>query len=1134
MNSKRRTCPPAVRASLTILYGFLTRFVPPYALLSVAVVFSAAHRASAQSGAEDFEFFEKKIRPVLAEHCYACHSADTVMSELRLDSKEDLRKGGTRGSAVAPGDPGQSLLLKAVSYADLNLRMPPTGRLSDEQIADFAAWIEAGAPDPRTAAPVESPLKTEDIDLGQGRRFWSFQPLQRTPLPEVNDKDWPAAAVDRFILSRLEQEGLGPAPPADKRTLLRRVTFDLIGLPPTRGEIAAFLADESPKAFETVVDRLLDSPHYGERWGRHWLDLVRFAETNGHEFDNDKLDAWRYRDYVIRALNDDIPYSQFVREHIAGDLLPNPRVHTDGGHYESPVATNVYWFGEVLNGATDSAKSRADQVDNQIDVLSKAFLGLTVACARCHDHKFDPIPTADYYSLAGIMHSTKMMEAVVDSEDRAREIRSLAEKIAAVNRDVASLLAGGRRQLAGQLDQYLLAAAELMTAEDAEVSGYDEHLARAQKLDGEMLRAWTNYLSRAREEPDHVFYPFAKMAESCSTAQTDSFASSLQRVREELRQLTDTGIRQAAEERRDAVYEDFDKPNHEGWIVSGQAFTEDSRTAVAPNQPLRGYRAETMANSFGSGSDRFVGSLTSRKFRTSKRYIHVRFAGSRGNLVRTRLSKTRLTLVVDGYKSSHFVPEGKHDFVWKTNRLVTQYNRMAYFELVDRDREGHIVVDKIVFSDSREPPQSPAPVNRQVLALLDDNSVTSLETLARGYRRLFAEAVQDPRPAGATRALLASLLPTPNREGAARLLQSDVKRRWSGLVRSRAEIETVLPTSTFGMTSRDENPHDVAVHLRGSHKNLGETVPRRFLRVLSNGSRTPIDNGSGRLQLAERMTTDAAPLVARVMVNRIWKHHFGQGLVRSTDNFGETGERPSHPELLDYLAGEFQSSGWSVKAMHRAMLLSSTYAMSNQALQEARRLDPSNKLVHHIPARRLEAEAIRDAILAVSGKLDRALFGPSITPYISPYQDGRGKPPFPGPLDGRGRRSVYVEVRRNFLTPLLLAFDYPLPISTRGRRTVSTVPSQALMMMNNQFVAQQAEAWARQEIEREADRRARVENMFLSAYGRPVRPDELDEVEVFLSRQSSRYAASRNPDDIRVWTDLAHVLFSSTEFIFIR
>ena len=435
--------------------------------LATALLFPYSHVEVAGNPQQE-EFFEKKIRPVLVEKCYLCHSASSKppMGGLRLDARDSLLKGGDRGPAIVPGDPEKSLLIQAISYRHLDLKMPPNGKLPDEQIADLIDWIKMGAPDPRTAAAVPATeAERKGIDLEEGRKFWAFKPIQNPPLPTVKQSDWPSSPIDRFILAKLEEKGLKPAPPADKRTWIRRVTFDLIGLPPAPEEIDTFLSDDSAGAYEKVVDRLLASPHYGERWGRHWLDLMRFAETNGHEFDNDKLDAWRYRDYVIRAFNDDVPYDQFVREHIAGDLIAEKRISSDGSYWESPLGTNFYWFGEVLNSATDSVKSRADQVDNQIDVLSKAFLGLTVACARCHDHKFDPIPTSDYYALAGMMHSTDVTEAVVDAPARSRQIASLRRKISDANDQIREMIRPAQARLAERMKDYLVAAAEVLTSE---------------------------------------------------------------------------------------------------------------------------------------------------------------------------------------------------------------------------------------------------------------------------------------------------------------------------------------------------------------------------------------------------------------------------------------------------------------------------------------------------------------------------------------------------------------------------------------------------------------------------------------------------------------------------------------------
>jgi len=841
------------------------------------------------------EFFEKKIRPVLAEKCYGCHSAKlkAPMGGLRQASRDALLKRGDSGPAIVAGDPAHSRLISALSYKE-DLRMPPTGKLSDEQQADFSAWVGMGAPDPRTNPTVIAEKKP--YDFSAGRKFWAFQRLK-----PVGGK-----TIDAFILEKLAAQGLRPSSPAERRVLLRRVTYDLTGLPPTPEEITDFLSDKSPNAYAKVVDRLLASPQYGERWGRHWLDLVRYAETNGHEYDDDKLDAWRYRDYVIRAFNQDLPYDQLIREHIAGDLLPNKRLSADGSALESPLGTSFYWFGEVLNSATDSVKSRADEVDNQIDILGKTFQGLTIACARCHDHKFDPIPTADYYALAGVMHSTDVRESTIDSPARVAQIEALRQQI----------------------------------------------------------------------------------APAPSPAVTPS-------------QFAD-------------------------WRVSGAAFH---------NAPRQG-----IANSFESGSDRFVGTLTSQKFRMPKLWVHVRIGGTKSDAKLKENGPLRFTLVADGYKAMHLASDGDDTPHWKSMRMTLAINRRCYFEIVDRSPEGHIIVDKIVFSDSKEPPTDEA-----------------------------APVVLPPQ----------------------------------------SEVE--IPPSAFATVASDWEAHNVSIHIRGNHKNLGDEVPRRFLQIISGENQKPITSGSGRTEIAAAIANPDNPLTARVMVNRIWQHHFGYGIVRSVDNFGKMGERPTHPELLDFLAAEFIKSGWSMKAMHRMMLLSAAYQMSSKADPVAAKIDPENKLLHHMPVRRLEAEAIRDAILAVSGKLDSTMYGPSVRPYISKYQDGRGKP-VSGPLDGNGRRSIYIQVRRNFLTPMFLAFDYPLPISTIGARGTSTVPSQALIMMNNEFVIEQASRWA--------ERNGGLNRMYEQAFGRLPDAKERAEITDFLKDHS--------------WTDLAHVLLNSPEFLYLQ
>ena len=851
------------------------------------------------------EFFEKKIRPVLAAKCYSCHSAAVKepMGGLRLDSRAGL---------------GNKKLLEAIGYQNAALKMPPSGKLADDVLADFRRWVEMGSPAPSERAAT----------AGQ-ESFWAFQPVRKIEPPAVRDASWPRLPVDRFLLARLEEKNLRPAAETSKRIWLRRVTFDLVGLPPARDEMDAFLKDESPGAQEAVVDRLLGSPHYGERWARHWLDLVRFAETNGHEFDNAKQDAWQYRDYVIRAFNQDLPYDTFVKEQVAGDLLPQLRLAADKSFFESPIGPSILWFGEVLNSATDSAKSRADQVDNQIDVISKTFLGLTVACARCHDHKFDPIPTADYYALGGIMHSTAMRETVIDSPFQRAAIANIT----------------------GLLDPV-----------------------RVRRIDHFQPRPG------------------------------------------------------------DDVFEDFTGADFGKWTAAGQAFR---------NAPSQG-----VVNSGLNGALSSVGSLTSPGFKMPKLWVHVRMRGS--TLEGPDKNDVRVTVVADQHKSIHFYPAGKQGWEWRSGRMTKEIGRDCFIEIVDRARDGYLAVDKILISDNEQPPPD--------------------------------DFVEEPWPIHPVR----------------------------------------LPESRWAMAAHDENARNAKVHLRGDHKNLGAGVPRGVLGLLGD-SKPPVGEGaSGRLELAQWIANPTNPLTARVMVNRIWKHHFGHGLVRTPDNFGQTGERPSHPELLDWLAASFVESGWSVKKLHKQIVLSSAYRMESRPAPAA--ADPRNDLLSYMPVQRLEGEAIRDAMLAVSGRLEPALYGVSVVPHISRYQDGRGKP-VSGPLDGNGRRSLYIQVRRNFLTPMFLAFDYPLPVSTIGTRGVSTVPSQALMMMNNDLVTELATSWGRTVAISGVTIEGAIQRMYQDAFGRAPEDWESREAVAFIGKQLT---------PVTGLTEFAQVLFNSAEFIYVQ
>jgi len=1023
------------------------------------VLLLAAALATPPAGVE---FFERKIRPVLAGKCYACHNSKTATSGLALDTKAGLIKGGARGVILIAGDPEGSRILRALSYEDPDLKMPPTGKLAPEQIADFAAWVKMGAPDPR------DPASTSATAWRPTSQFWAFQPVRDHRPPTVKNRSWPATPIDRFLLAAWEREGLTPAPAADRRTLIRRVTLDLIGLPPTPKEIDDFLADRSPRAYQKLVDRLLASPQYGERWARHWLDLVRYAETSGHEFDSEKPDAWRFRDYLIRAFNEDVPYDQFIREHLAGDLLANAR-------RDAPLATGFLGLGEERNAADDIAEVRTERLDNQIDVLTKTFLGLTVACARCHDHKFDPIPKTDYFSLAGVLDSTRLIEGYLDPPSQQREAEAVHAKIAAAGSRIRALLAPRLSEESQRLRETLLTPTP----------------------------AWKTYLDQARKEPDHVFYPFAVLSESSDKP----FAERLASIRRELAEWD-----KDAAARGDEIFTDFSRTGFDNWEINGPAFGSAAQAGPAPNQPLAGYQGGAVASSFGGGSDRLTGVLTSRSFTARKNYLHVRLAGTEDKSRRREHGVLRFTVQAPGRPA--FVNATRTGaFHWQTANLQRLQGQACYLVIADRATDGQMVVDKILLSDSKDPPRFASPPNRWVLAALDQSGLDSIEALAAAYQKVLVEALASGLSDRETRWLVSAL--TPGRLEDLASLPAEV----AALQQERAAHEKALPEATYGMVARDDDPHDAPMQVRGNPHNLGPTVPRRFLEVL--GGR-PFTGGSGRLELAGALANPANPLTARVMVNRVWLHHFGRGLVPSPDNFGFTGERPTHPEVLDYIARSFIESGWSIKKLHRSLLLTSIYQMASRPDARAA-----------MPVRRLEAEALRDSILAVSGSLDPALYGPSVPPHISPYQDGRGKPAKSGPLDGAGRRSLYIGVRRNFLTPLFLAFDYPLPITTIGRRNTSTVPSQALMLMNNEFVQGEAGKWAARLTAAHPEPRARIQTMFLTAFGRPAEPAEVRDVEEFLASQRRLYDGAPT-DDPRVWADLAHSLFNSKEFLFVR
>jgi hypothetical protein len=1230
---------------------------------------------------QQIEFFEKSIRPLLSQRCYECHSDKEQKSKLRLDHITTVLKGGERGPAIVPGDPAASNLVRAIEYQDLKLQMPPKKMLDDAEIDLLIEWVRMGAPWPDEPLPAPAIVKASvPFDLAKRKsEHWAWQPVRAVEPPAVKRADWPLNPVDQFVLARLEQEGLQPGGEADRRTLIRRAYFDLIGLPPSPEEIEAFVNDSDPKAYEKLVDGLLGDPRYGERWGRHWLDLVRFAESHGHEGDYTIREAWRYRDYIIRAMNADVPYDRLVREHIAGDLLPDPRVNAEDGTDESVLATGWWYMHQATHSPVDVEKDEADRIDNQIDVLGKAFLGLTVACARCHDHKFDAISAKDYYGLGAFMRASRQEWAYLDPHGKIAETAVRLEQIEAGGaKELARVLQKSAQRTGGETRKYLMAARAAMTgtpkkadtdysaksevfadfegenfgawtaegdafgdrptlgalSKQQEIEGVqgvalansfhkdddgtgavtspefmvrlpyihfliaggknadqtgvfitvngdtvrraagrnDERLrwntwdvrdlegktarivvsdkskggwghvevdqiifsespvaapvarpvavvAREYKLDEARLGRWTRLLSSEDvAEPAHPLHIWARLA----GVDEKGFAQAREAV---ARESSETPL--AADT---IVFETFDGPDFKGWFRSGQAFGDATTRAGEWNVASGAFVAGGAADS-GALAPQMQGTLRSPTFTLDHDSIHFRMKGHGGQVrlivARYMLRESNPLLFENTWKDAN-----SDDYVWvnMTGGLGKWKGDEAYIEIVD-DGDGSIAVDEIRFANG-SPPSTPAP--RAERAMANDQGIGSAESLADAYAGWTERALAhwDDRALDSEDAAWLNLL----READLADIRGYDKKMGALSERVAAAVkDTPAPIRALAIT--EGTAEEAHVFVRGNASDPGERVERRFLEAVDGAAPlVTASDRSGRLELAARITSDADPLFPRVMVNRIWHHLFGRGIVASTDNFGVLGERPSNPDLLDYLAARFRSEGYSVKTMIRLLVTSRTYRMSSAPADRlTEEKDPNNVLLHRASVRRLESEAIRDSVLAAAGTLDPTMYGRSVTAYLSPFNNNHRRPSQSGPMDGARRRTIYLEVRRNFLSDMLLAFDMPLPDSTAGKRTVSNVPAQSLIFMNDPFVAEQAKAWGAALAGEQGPFEKRVSAMCERAWGRPATEDELASMREFVEKQRTVYGLDPEAaqSDARIWADIAQVLFMAKTFIFI-
>jgi hypothetical protein len=1086
--------------------------------------------------AEALEFFERKIRPVLVQHCYECHSAGAkkLKGGLALDSRVAMLEGGDNGPAIVPGDPDKSRLIDAIRYTKVDLKMPKKGKLADVVIADLTAWVKMGAPWPEEKLVKKNTDKAFDL-AKRKQEHWCWQPIRVVETPTVKDVAWPLGDIDRFLLAKLEAKGLKPAPAAEPRTLLRRLYFDLIGLPPSRVEVEEFVQAwdganaKRGEIYENVVDRLLASPQFGERWARHWLDLVRYAESRGHEFDYTIPNAYHYRDYVIRALNADVPYHQFVREHLAGDLLRNPRIHKDGFN-ESILGTAFWFLGEECHSPVDIRQDQADRFDNRIDVMTKTFLGLTVACARCHDHKFDAISTKDYYALFGVLESSNYRLARFDTITQHRKI---AEELWAFRKrsggELGKVMANAVMPTIKKLDVYLLTAAGI---ED-----------RAKELDPALLAGWKQALVQAAKNEASPLHVFAAVNADRERPVTEVLANLQKRWTQrngtklpmDVQSIVDFSTSKPGASSRDWLPDDVA-------FGPGPVRRGDIILDTSANRPIARIAVDGSANfdlawsglkpALGTqGESGSLGGATraGRTLRTPEFTIEHgnAYALVKGNGMVYLGVGQHIMLAGPLHRSlvQKFNTGGK--LQWVAVSLSPYKGHRAHLEFTPSDNGEFELVRVVSAANAPQPVQADRYLPPQEYAgsksLADIAKICQLNIRDAALRL----AANDLDQANASAALLANWL-VQNSDlfflADAEAAKSFAKIAGPILDQRQKLLAQVKLDSRLTPAMQDGSGTDERVFIRGNPKTLGDIAPRRHLEAFVGTQATPIQSGSGRLELAKQMTDPkVTPHISRVYVNRVWHHVFGRGIVASVDNFGVLGDAPTHPELLDYLADQFVKDGWSTKKLIRALVLTRAYQMTSHADEKTDDADPGNLLLHRMRLRRLEGEAIRDAMLKVSGRLNVTMYGPSIPVHLTPFQEGRGRPAS-GPLDGDGRRSIYLGVRRNFLSSFLLAFDTPAPFSTVGRRSNSNVPAQALILMNDPFVHNQAEVWAKRVLAEPTSDEQRVRDMYLDAFARPPNELELRACVSYLGTAPTQ----------RRWADLAHVLMNAKEFYFVN
>lgn len=1004
--------------------------------------------SGADSPAESEAFFEREVRPLLVDACLQCHSNKKQESGLRLDSHAAMVKGGDSGPAVQVDALDKSLILQVISYEG-EIRMPPKEKLTPAQIDVLRRWVMSGAQWPKSAVTVNS-VRPGEI-TPEERKHWAFQPVVAPPVPAVNNSAWPRTDIDRFVLAKLEANKLAPVGDASKRTLIRRVTFDLIGLPPTPEEISAFLSDDSPQAWEKVIDRLLASPHYGERWGRHWLDVARYADTAGDGADYPIREAYKYRNYVINSLNADMPYDQFVREQIAGDILAAQS--PDNPRFADQVIATGFIAVTKRFGYNINTEFQHLDISDTLESTGRALMGLSIGCARCHDHKYEPITAKDYYALYGIFASSNYTFPGGEEYKKPHNLVPLvpAKRVDELENDRKAKLASLDAELAAQEGKRKLAV-------DAFTHGGGLDLAfEAQSLGGPPASPWF-------------------------TAGPNTILAEAQSPFSHVHPAGTRGVRIGVGNVHDGIRQHFGpfKVEDTGRLY----FNIDLRNAEIKDRP-GAYRLY-----WGHGA------LITLAIECSidAKGLSIR-NGDKFELVKAMEPGTWYNLQLD-------VDVAAKKFSGRVGKEgeVAEFANFAFHPQWDG------ILDTFV-SDGIGQTTGAFPT-RDI-----DNIAWSKEPLPK----LGATAV----------AAVAADAEKLNQ------LRQDLGKADEAIKGLKAKKDELAGASLYEVAYgvSEGKPMTARIQKRGEPLRPGDEVPRRFLEILGGDPLPASTTGSGRLELAEWITRPSNPLTARVMVNRIWQQHFGRGIVSSPSDFGIRGEAPSHPELLDYLASTFMRDGWSLKRLHRQILLSRVYQLASQPAAETLTVDPHNALCSYHTPQALDAESIRDAMLAISGKLDRKQPEGHPFPPVSQWTFTIHYP-FHAVYES-SHRSVYLMIQRSRKNPYLTLFDAADPNISTALRQPTITPTQALFLMNAPFVHEQATALVDNLQKSVADDEGRVRLAYVLTTGTEPAPEDIQAAKDFMAAYQTQLGDSSPSGPIAAWNAYARVLLTSNGFLYV-